>query len=97
MSKQNLQMTAGLCSLQLITSACTTTVRGGSPVEESYGDAVRSNVNAQLYDPAAAANPSTEAVEGTDGQRMEAVMEKHRGQTGSADNVSSPIVINVGQ
>jgi hypothetical protein len=35
-------------------------------------------------------------VEGTDGQRMEAVMESHRSQQGSAESVAEPIVINVG-
>jgi len=35
-------------------------------------------------------------VEGTDGQRMEAVMESHRSRQGSAESVAEPIVINVG-
>ena len=80
--------------LALFTAAC------GTPtplVDATFGDAVQSVVDAQLYDPAAAANPSTDAIEGTDGQRMEAVMEAHRGQTGSAESVSKPIVINVGE
>lgn len=82
-----------LGAMALSTVACTTST---NRVEASYGDAVRSNVRAQLYDPSTATNPSAEAVEGTDGQRMEAVMEAHRGHKGSADSVSNPIVINVG-
>lgn len=78
-------------------AACTTTPMGGSRVDAGFGDAVRSNVEAQIHDPLAAANPSTDAVEGTDGQRMEAVMENHRGQVGSNQGVSNPIVINVGE
>jgi type IV pilus biogenesis protein CpaD/CtpE len=77
--------------MALSTVACTT-----SAVEESYGDAVRSNVRAQVYDPVTLINPSSDPVEGTDGQRMEAVMESHRSQQGSADSVAEPIVINVG-
>ena len=89
-----IQKTIAVCMLALFTAAC------GSPtarVDASYGDAVQSIVEGQFYDPAAASNPSRDAVEGTDGQRMEAVMEAHRGQTGSAESVSNPIVINVGQ
>ena len=79
--------------LALFTAACST----GTPrVDATYGDAVQSMVEAQLYDPAAASNPSTDAIEGTDGQRMEAVMEAHRGRAESAESVSNPIVINVG-
>ena len=55
-------------------------------VEAYYGDAVNSVTKGQVYDP----------VDGTDGQRMEAVMEKHRGYTGSAESASQPIVINTG-
>lgn len=80
--------------MALSTVACTNTA---NRVESSYGDAVRSNVRAQLYDPAAAANPSPDPVEGTDGQRMEAVMETHRGHQGSAESVSNQIIISVGQ
>lgn len=80
-----------LGAMALSTVACTT-----SAVEESYGDAVRSNVRAQVYDPVTLINPSSDPVEGTDGQRMEAVMESHRSQQGSADSVAEPIVINVG-
>ena len=68
-----------------------------SRVDAGFGDAVRSTVEAQLYDPATASNPSPDVVEGTDGQRMQTVMEAHRGQAGSAESVSNPIVINVGE
>ena len=93
MNKQTISMTLIACVALSSMTACTT---GGSRVEATYGDSVRSTVRAQLYDPATAANPSTDAVEGTDGQRMEAVMEAHRGQAGSGEAVSNPIVINVG-
>lgn len=96
MRNQIFRMTGILGGVVLLTSACTTPM-GGSRVDASFGDAVQSNLEGQLYDPAAAANPSTDAVEGTDGQRMEAVMESQRGEVGTAQGVSNPIVINVGQ
>jgi type IV pilus biogenesis protein CpaD/CtpE len=91
MSNKLTQITIVLGAIAVSTVACTT-----SAVEESYGDAVRSNVHAQVYDPATITNPSSDPVEGADGQRMEAVMESHRGQQGSADSVARPIVIDVG-
>ena len=91
MSNKLTQITILLGAIALSTVACTS-----SAVEESYGDAVRSNVHAQVYDPATITNPSSDPVEGTDGQRMEAVIESHRSQQGSADSVAQPIVIDVG-
>jgi type IV pilus biogenesis protein CpaD/CtpE len=90
MSNKLTQITILLGAIALSTVACTS-----SAVEESYGDAVRSNVHAQVYDPATITNPSSDPVEGTDGQRMEAVMESHRSHQGSADSVAQPIVIDV--
>ena len=75
-------------------SACTWTEP--ARVEAYHGDAVNSIKAAQVYDRNAALNPSEDAVEGTDGQRMEAVMEQHRAYTGSAESTSQPIVINTG-
>ena len=59
-----------------------------SRVEMTYGDAVRANRDAQIYDPSAAANPSRDPVDGTDGQRMETVMEAHRTNVGTAPSGS---------
>lgn len=80
------------CTFALFAAACSPTPR----VDATFGDAVPAMVEAQLYDPAAAANPSPDVVQGTDGQRMETVIEAHRGRAGNADNVSNPIVISVG-
>ena len=92
MSTRSTHMAVVLGTMALSTVACTSP----SAVERSYGDAVRSNAQAQVYDPATLTNPSLDPVEGTDGARMEAVMESHRGKQGSADSVAEPIVINVG-
>jgi hypothetical protein len=83
-----------VCTLALSAAACSTTPR----VDASYGDAVHSTVEAQFYDPAAAANPSPDVVEGTDGQRMETVVKAHRNQTGSGSQTGSgdaPVLVNV--
>lgn len=82
-----------------VTGALSLTLAACAPsrLDATFGDAVRSNVEAQIYDPVAATNPAADPVMGTDGQRMEGVMEAHRGQAGSAENVSQPIVISVGQ
>ena len=66
MSNKLTQITILLGAIALSTVACTS-----SAVEKSYGDAVRSNVHAQVYDPTTLINPSSDPVEGTDGQRME--------------------------
>jgi hypothetical protein len=78
----------------LFFSACTWTEP--TRVEAYHGDAVNSIKAAQVYDRDAALNPSADPVEGTDGQRMEGVMEHHRGYMGSAESASQPIVINTG-
>lgn len=97
MNMNKFRISLVLGGVALSAAACTTTPSGGSLVEASFGDAIRSNVQGQMYDPVAAANPSTDAIEGTDGQRMEAAMEHHRSQVGSSQGVSNPIVISVGE
>jgi type IV pilus biogenesis protein CpaD/CtpE len=92
MKIKSTQMMVVLAGMALITAACT----GPTAVERTYGDAVRSNVKAQVYDPVTIVSPSTDAVEGTDGKRMEGVMEAFRNTQGSAGSVAEPIVINVG-
>lgn len=92
MINKAMQISILLGVIALSSVACTTST---NRVESSFGDAIRSNTKAQLYDPATATNPSGDPVEGTDGKRMEAVMEAHRGHQGSAESVSNPIVISV--
>ena len=92
MSNKSTHVMIALGVMAISTTACTSP----SAVENSFGEAVRSNAQAQVYDPATITTPSTDAVEGTDGQRMESVMEGLRGRQGNADSVAEPIVINVG-
>ena len=67
MIKYKFRMTVVIAGIAVLTAACTTTPMGGSRVDANFGDAVRSNIEGQIHDPLAAANPSTDAVEGTDG------------------------------
>ena len=91
---QRIKTLSALLGFALLASACMSTdpVR----VEAYYGDAVNTVKAGQVYDAEAAANPSADPVEGTDGQRMEAAMEALRGETGSAESVSQPVTINLG-
>lgn len=93
--KTDYRLHCAAIGMALILAGCASW--NSSRVEATYGDAVHANFEAQLYDPAAARNPERNPVDGTDGQRMEGVMEAHRNQAGSAENVSSPIVIDVAQ
>ena len=83
------------CALAGFIGGCSSWSTHG--VNASYGDAVRANKAAQVHDPMTLIKPSADPVEGTDGQRMEAVMEAHRNQAGNAESVGQPIVINVGE
>ena len=93
MKYQNIMTLTVLSGCALVASGCATTE--ASRVEATYGDAVNSMKAAQIHDPEAASNPSGDPVEGTDGQRMEAVMEALRGNAGSAESTSQPIVISI--
>ena len=90
--KTNLIVTAGTVLIAASLASC-----AASRLDANFGDSVPANVEAQVYDASTLTNPPLDAVEGTDGQRMETVMEAHRGQAGDSDAVASPIVINVGQ
>lgn len=92
MMNRSLVKVATACALALTLASC-----AASRVDANFGDAVQSTVDGQIYDPVAANSPSPDAVTGTDGQRMEAVMESHRGQSGNGANVGQPIEIGVGQ
>jgi hypothetical protein len=64
-------------------------------VEETYGDAVRNMVDAQIYDRAAAENPGDEPVS-LDGKKGELVLKKHREDVPAASEsreFNNPIMI----
>ena len=65
--------------------------------ERNFGESVRNMVRAQTYDASTLSNPDSTPVDGTDGQKLETVVEAYRsGNTGSTQTVSQPIEISVG-
>ena len=61
-------------------------------VRDTYGDAVRNMVDAQIYDRAAAANPGDAPVS-LDGKKGEVILKKQREDVPAAKQVQTPIVI----
>jgi hypothetical protein len=64
--------------------------------ERNFGDSVRNMVQAQTYDASTLTNPSSAAIDGTDGQKLESAVEVYRGTSGDTESVGSEININVG-
>ena len=64
--------------------------------EINFGDSVRQMVRAQTYDPSTISTPSTEPVDGTDGQLLEGALETYRGSVANPESVGNEIQINVG-
>jgi hypothetical protein len=82
-----------LAAAVVLSSGCAT--QTGS--EESFGDAVRTVTHNQTYDKNAAANPSSLAITGGNGDRIEQAVEAHAENVSAPSTVSQPIRIGVGQ
>ena len=68
------------------------------PRDAEFGDTVRSMVDAQTFDPAAASNPPEAVPESGDGQRLENVVDGYRKDVSrGVEDVRRDIVINVGE
>ncbi len=83
---------AGLATATLL-SACAQHEPTG--VAKTFGDSVRNMIEAQTYDPSTLSTPSTETIEGGDGQRVEAVLEVYRTDVAKPGAASAPIDISV--
>ena len=65
--------------------------------DADYGTSVRQMVQAQTFDPVAAANPPALAPEITDGARLEAALETYRGDVAKGINeIKQPVVFEIG-
>jgi hypothetical protein len=64
-------------------------------LEQNFGSSVRSMIEAQTYDPSTLSSPSTETLDGGDGQRTEAVLERYRSDIARPEAVSEDIVVSV--
>lgn len=64
--------------------------------EVAFGDTVRGVMNSQIHDYDAAINPNAEAIEGSDPNRLNNVVEAYREHISRPDEVRQPIQISVG-
>lgn len=76
----------------VVLSACAPT----SLVHDTYGDAVRHMIDAQIYDREAAADPGSDPVS-MDGAKAEEVLKTHRQDVGQPDAIQEPIIIQTGR
>jgi hypothetical protein len=67
-----------------------------SLVHDTYGDAVRHMIDAQIYDRDAAMDPGPDAVS-MDGAKAEQVLKTHREDVSHPDDIQQPIIIQTGQ
>ena len=66
-------------------------------VDANLGRAVKEMIQAQTYDPRAAANPPAFAPEGADGERLKNVLDAHRKDIPKGEErVARPLVFEVG-
>jgi hypothetical protein len=81
----------------LLATAC-----GSQPPAEpaeprvAFGDTVRNVMNSQIHDYDAAINPSPDAIEGSDPDRLNNVVEAYREHISKPEEVRQPIEISVG-
>ncbi len=77
----------------LALSGCATT----SAVESDFGNSVRNMVQAQQAHPDVSANPSPDAVDGTDGERAKNVLRTYREDVTTKEEVDRPISVSIGR
>jgi hypothetical protein len=82
---------AAFCTALVLIAGCS-----GTRTEREFGDSVRSVMNKQIYDPGAAAMPSTEPVTGGHAGRLESVIEAHGSDVATTSDVSKPVAVEIG-
>lgn len=65
-------------------------------VEKDFGNSVRQMVQAQTLDPLAGVQPDSAAIETSDGERLNKVIEAYRSDVSKPEDVQQDIVINLG-
>lgn len=65
--------------------------------DQELGSAVRSVMNSQIHDYEAAIHPNPNAVEGSDPNRLNTVLETYREHVSKPEEVQQPISISVGK
>ena len=86
-----------LTGLLLIAIAIASGCSGQSTVPAAeFGDAVRNVMEYQIHDYEAALHPPPDAVEGSDPDRLNAVIDAHRKGAAEAQEGPPPVIINIG-
>jgi len=88
---RNLILTGLLLIATAIASGCSS-----QPTDAEFGDAVRNVMDYQIHDYEAALHPPPDAVEGSDPDRLNAVIEAHRSDAGDAQSAPPPVLLNIG-
>jgi hypothetical protein len=65
--------------------------------DAEFGSAVRSVMESQIYDYEAALHPEPNAIEGSDADRLNGVVEAYRGGAAKAQEAPPPVTINLSQ
>ncbi len=90
---RNLILTGLLLIATAIASGCSGQSTG--PAAE-FGDAVRNVMEYQIHDYEAALHPPPDAVEGSDPDRLNAVIDAYRKGAAQAQEGPPPVLINIG-
>jgi type IV pilus biogenesis protein CpaD/CtpE len=77
-----------------ITTGCAS---GPDRVERDFGNSVRAMNRAQTQDLTKVLAPDTDAIETTDGQRMENALQSYRENVAAPGTVQQPIQISIGE
>ena len=86
-----------LTGLLLIATAIASGCSGQSTVPDAeFGDAVRNVMEYQIHDYEAALHPPPDAIEGSDPDRLNAVIDAHRRGAAEAQEAPPPVIISIG-
>ncbi len=89
---RNLILAGPLLIAIAIASGCSS-----QPTDAEFGDAVRNVMEYQIHDYEAALHPPPDAIEGSDADRLNAVIEAHRSDAGEAQADTQPVSITIGR
>jgi hypothetical protein len=87
-----------ICPLLLVAVAIASGCSRQPTIEDAeFGSAVRNVMEYQIHDYEAALHPEPNAIEGSDADRLNAVVDAYRGDAGEAQEAPPPVTINLGQ
>ena len=89
---RNLILASLLLIAIAIASGCSS-----QPTDTEFGDSVRNVMEYQIHDYEAALHPPPDAVEGSDPDRLNTVIDTYRKGAGEAQEGPPPVNINIGR